>query len=146
MKVILLQKVSGLGDVDEIKDVADGYARNFLFPHHKAVQASPNLVASIGAKHKKQAKLAEHDLKEQQTIAGQVDGLEIEIKEKGSEQGVLYAAVSAQKVVDTLKKKGVKVDKDQLVLKPIKNFGSHPVKIKFRHGLEADVVVSVVPA
>lgn len=145
MKVILLQKVSGLGNVDDVKEVADGYARNFLFPHHLAVQASMDRVASISAKQKKQLREAEHDLKEQQSLAGQVDGLEIEIKEKGSEQGVLYAAVPAQKIVDSLKKKGIKIEKDQLQMKPIKIFGSHAIKVKFRHGLEADITVSVVP-
>ena len=72
MKVILLQKVSGLGNIDEIKEVADGYARNFLFPNHLAVQASPELVASIGARRKKESTVSEHDLKEQQKFWRQV--------------------------------------------------------------------------
>jgi len=146
MKVILLQRVAGLGDIDDVKEVADGYARNFLFPHHLAVQASPKLLESAVARHKKQTKVAEDDLQEQQSIAGHVDGMEVEVKEKGNEQGVLYAAVSAQKILEALKKKGVKIEKEQLHMKAIKDFGPHPAKVKFRHGLEADITVSVVPA
>ncbi len=146
MKVILLQNVPGLGHVDDIKEIADGYARNYLFPHHLAVQASPKLLSSISSRHTKQTKQAEQELKEQQSIAGQADGVEVEIKEKGNDHGGLYAAVNAQEIVEALKKKGIKVEKSQIIMKSIKEFGSHKAKIKFRHGLEADIVISVVSA
>ena len=56
MKVILLQKVAGLGNADDIKEVADGHARNFLFPRHLAVQASPKMVGDLEARHRRVAK------------------------------------------------------------------------------------------
>jgi len=56
MKVILLQKVPGIGDIDDVKEVADGYAKNFLFPRHLAVQASASAVAQVSAHKKKLAK------------------------------------------------------------------------------------------
>ena len=89
MKVVLLQKVTGLGNVDEIKEVAEGYARNFLFPRHLAVQASPRMLQEIENRHQREAKQAERDLHEQQQLAARIDGVEVELKEKASEGGSL---------------------------------------------------------
>lgn len=143
MKVILLQKVKGIGDVDEVKEVADGYARNFLFPNHLAIQASPKATNDLELKRKRQAKEAEQDLVDQQALAARVDGFEIEIKEKASQSGVLYAAVTPLKIVAALAKAGYAVIKEQVVIKPIKEAGTYPVRLRFRHGLEAVVNVIV---
>lgn len=144
MKVILLQKVSDLGDADEIKDVADGYARNFLFPRHLAVPATAPAVGDLETRQKRQVKEAEHELHEQQALADRIDGYEVEIKQKVSEKGLLYAAVTPHKVAEQLNKLGFPVIKEQLAMKPIKEPGSYPVTVKFRHGLEAEIVVVVV--
>lgn len=144
MKVILLQKVAGLGNIEDIKDVADGYAMNFLFPRHLAVQASNKEVTTLAAKQKKRVKDAEAELQEAQKIAGRLDGLELDIKEKASERGQLYAAVNALKISQLLLTKGFKIAPEQIVIKePIKEAGNFEVKVKFRHGLEANVVVVV---
>ncbi len=143
MKVILLQKVPGIGDVDELKEVADGYARNFLFPHHLAVQASVSAVAQVSAHKKKLMKDAENDLQEQQSLADRLDGMVIEIKEKASDKGLLYAAVGPQRLVDELKKRGVVILKTQIVMKPIKEAGEFQATVRLRHGLEANVNIIV---
>ena len=82
MKVILLRSVPGLGDIDDVKEVAEGYARNFLFPKHLAVQASAKASNELVARKKKEVRQAEQDLSEQQNLAQRIDGLELEIKEK----------------------------------------------------------------
>ncbi len=143
MKVVLLQKVPGIGDVDDVKEVADGYARNFLFPNHLAVQASVGTVAQVSAHKKKLAKEAENDLKEQQSIADRLDGLVIELKEKVSDKGLLYAAVGPQRLVDELKKNGFDVIKSQITMKPIKEEGEFTATVRLRHGLEANVSIIV---
>lgn len=143
MKVILLQKVPGIGDIDELKEVADGYARNFLFPHHLAVQASVSAVAQVSAHKKKLMKDAENDLQEQQSLADRLDGMVIEIKEKASDKGLLYAAVGPQRLVDELKKRGVVILKTQIVMKPIKEAGEFQATVRLRHGLEANVNIIV---
>ena len=99
MKVILLQKVSGCGDIDEVKEVADGYARNFLFPRHLAVQASDKSILDVEARHKKQTRMAEEELHENEKLAARVDGVEIELVERANDKGLLYAAVTAAKPV-----------------------------------------------
>lgn len=144
MKVILLKKVPGLGDIDDVKEVAEGYARNFLFPRHLAVQASPKAMQDVEAHHKKIAKEAEQELRSEQSLAERVDGYELEIAERANEKGVLFAAVTAEVVAKALSKAGFAVDKKQLGMKPIKEVGTYGIKIKLKHGLEADVTVIVV--
>lgn len=140
----MLQNVAGLGKADEIKDVADGYARNLLFPRHLAVQASDKALADISIRQRKLAKLAEQDLADQQKLVERLDGYEVEIAGKVSETQVLYAAVTKEKVAATLAKLGFTVTPEQIVMKPIKEVGSFPAKLKFRHGLEADIIVIVL--
>lgn len=144
MKVVLLENVSGLGRADDIKEVADGYARNYLFPHHLAVPASGKIVSDIERRHTKQNKLAENELKEQQSIAERMDGIEIEIKAKANEQGVLYAAVGADIIAQALVKRGYGVAAKQIVAKALKTVGSHSVRVRFSHGLEVTITVTVV--
>jgi large subunit ribosomal protein L9 len=145
MKVILLQKVAGVGEAEEVKEVADGYARNFLFPHHLAVQASSSAVHDLGTKQKKRSKDAEIELHQQEQLAGQLDGLEIEIKQKVNDQGLLYAAVGSQKVAEVLKQMGYEVDKQYIETPSIKELGEFKVRVHLRHGLEAELLVHVNP-
>ena len=72
MKVVLLAKVPGLGDMDDIKDVADGYAVNFLFPRNLAVIASPKALEKIEKQKQKKKRDEEKDLREQQSLAGKL--------------------------------------------------------------------------
>lgn len=146
MKVILLQKVAGLGEPEEIKEVADGYARNFLFPNHLAVQASLQAVNELKIRRKKRTKDAEEDLRQQEHLAEELDGLELEIKQKINEQGSLYAAVNSQQITQILNKRGYKIDKKQIVFETVKDVGEYKARIKLHHGLEAEVTVVVNPA
>lgn len=144
MKVILLEDLPGLGKTDQIKEVADGYAKNFLFVKHLAVAASPHAVAEREARHKKQKRNAECELREQQELACQLDGYEVEIAGKASAAGSLYAAVGPQKVADYLREHGYKVTKEQIIMKPIKEAGEYKAMVKLGHGLESNVTVIVV--
>lgn len=145
MKVILLQNVSGVGRADDVKEVADGYARNFLFARHLAVPASEKATKDLAMKHKKAARESERDLSIQQKLAEKIEGQEIELKEKVSEGGHLYAAVTNVKVAMALEKAGYRVDSEQIIMKPLKEAGTFPVKIKFQHGLEATISVLITP-
>ncbi|MFA7654154.1 MAG: 50S ribosomal protein L9 [Candidatus Magasanikbacteria bacterium] len=138
MKVLLLQNIPGLGKIDDVKDVAEGYARNFLFPRHLAVQSTAHALAEIEAQKKKKSKDELKDLQNQQALAQKLDDLEVIFKEKVSESGQLYAAIGVAKILEALKKMGYGVNKDQIILgKPIKEAGEYQAKVKLRHGLEA---------
>jgi large subunit ribosomal protein L9 len=139
MKVILLAKVPGLGDVEDIKDVAEGYAVNFLFPRHLAVLASSKAVENLSIARAKKAKLLENDLKLQQLLASRLDGLAVTIKEKTNDAGLFYAAIGQQKIFDALQKMGFDVVKNNIIIKAIKEPGEYDIPIKLRHGLEVRI-------
>jgi len=144
MKVILLQNVSGLGKADEVKEAADGYARNFLFPKHLAVLASAKSVADLNAHKEKVVKDNMRDLEREQTLAEKLEGLALSFKEKASASGQLFAAVGAVRVAQALVKLGHDIDKDQIQIgKPIKEAGEYEAVVKLRHGLEAKLSISV---
>lgn len=143
MKVILLQKVAGLGEAEEVKEVSDGYARNFLFPHHLAVQASLQAVDRLSAQKKKRTKEAELELRAYEKLAEDLDGLELDISQKTNEQGLLYAALNAQKIVEVLSGLGYRIDKKYVDVPIIKETGDFKVFIHLPHGLEAELRVHV---
>jgi len=143
MKVVLLQDVKGLGKADEVKDVAEGYARNFLFQKHLAVMASDKALKDIKNRKEKETKEAEANLHMEQSLADRLEKIELVVKEKASESGVLYAGVGPQTVHDELKKRGIKIDKNQIENKVLKTAGEGSFKIKLHHGLEASILVRV---
>jgi large subunit ribosomal protein L9 len=143
MKVILLKDIPKLGRMDEIKEVSDGYARNYLFNRNLAVPATTQAVKNIKTKSKKKEKDQEKDLKAQQDIAAKLDGYELNIVEKVSESGSLYAAISTNRIVTELKKLGFEVNKKQIKIQPIKEIGEYNFKIKLGHGLESDIKLTV---
>lgn len=143
MKVILLAKVAGLGDIDDIKEIAEGYAVNFLFPRHLAVLASTKAVSELNADKRRKAKEAEIDLKTQQTLASRLDGLPVTFTEKTNEAGFLYAGVGAQKISESLKRMGFEIEKNKILITLIKEPGEYDATVKLRHGLEAKIHVIV---
>ena len=144
MQVILLAKVPGLGEIDDIVNAADGYATNFLFPRHLAVSASPKALSDLKTDRARRAKASEEELRIQQSFASRLDGLPVTIIEKTNEAGFLYAAVTAQKISATLKKMGFDVSKNNIAVKSIKEPGEYEARIKLRHGLEAKLNLVVM--
>ncbi len=144
MKVILLQNVEGLGNQWEVKEVADGYARNFLLPQGLAKPATP---ADIKEAEKRLLELeaqAETELKEVEGLAAKLDGYEIKIPVKVGAEGQLYAQVSAKQIVSALETEGFKVKEKHIkILEPIKELGEFSVTLEFDHGLEAEIRVIV---
>src|SRR3989338_8101064 len=120
MKVILLEKVPGLGKMDDIKDVADGYARNFLFPNHLAVQASSQGAQEVAVRRKKEASNAESELQQTQHLAEELEGFELEVTAKANERELLYAALTPVKIAELLNAKGFKLVKTNIITEPLK--------------------------
>lgn len=145
MKVILLKNVPGTGKKGEIKNVSDGYARNFLFKKGFAQPATAGLVQKIHASENKQAKKQEKELKTKQKDASRLDGAEISFEEKTSASGSLYAAISASKIARELKKRyGVDVQGKHIQIPdPIKEVGEYTITVQLKHGLEAECNVIV---
>jgi len=145
MRVILLQDVEKLGKKYDIKEVADGYARNFLIPKGLAKPATEEALRWLATQKEIEAKKAEEDLKKVQEIASAVDDQEIIIPVKVGEQDELFESITAQGIAEKLKELGFDIKKTQIALsEPIKELGEFPVKIKFEHNLEAEIKVIVV--
>lgn len=144
MKIILLKDIKNLGKEGEVKEVADGYARNFLLPKNLVKIATKKALEELEKEEELEAKKAEKELKAIQEIVSQVDGQEIGISMKLKENGEIYGSITPYKISRALKKKGFDVKKTQISLKePIKKLGEYPVTVNFDHGLEAEAKVIV---
>lgn len=144
MKVILLKDVDKIGKKFEVKEVKDGYARNFLIPQQLAKPATKEALIWLETRKEIEEKVAEDDLKKSQSVASSIDDREVIIEVKVGEQDQLFEAIGVQKIADKLKELGFEVKKTQIELpEPIKDLGEFPVKIKFEHNLEAEIKVIV---
>lgn len=146
MKVIFLQDVKGSGKKGEVKNVADGYARNMLLPKGLAAEAnSANLSKLAGQQSSVQHKI---DLEKQAATeaAAKVKDKKISIKAKVGSNGKLFGSVTAGHVADALNEQlGVKVDKKKITLSSeIKNFGSYTASVKFYNGISEKIDVEVI--
>lgn len=144
MKVILLENIESLGHKNEIKEVADGYARNFLIPKKKVVViTSDNLEWAI-EKQKETQILIEKDLQEIQKMAEKLDGLEVVFETKTGEQKQLYESIDSQKISQKLEKEKFIVKPSQIHLKEkIKELGEYPIKVSLNHNLEVEIRIIV---
>jgi large subunit ribosomal protein L9 len=144
MKVVLLQNVDKVGKKFEIKEVKDGYARNFLLPNSLAKIATEEVVEWAAMQREALEKQAVEGLKEIQELASKIDGLEVIISTKVGEKNELYEKINQQKIADKIKEMGFKIKKDQVVLEnPIEEVGEFPVKIKLDHNLEPEITVII---
>ncbi|MEK7653324.1 MAG: 50S ribosomal protein L9 [Patescibacteria group bacterium] len=144
MKVILLKNIPKLGEAGEIREVSDGYARNFLLAKNLVEPATEENVKKLELEKEMKAKLAEEDLVVMEKIAERLNGTAIEIKGRVNEEGRLYAAITAPMIIKNLKEIGFEVKKGQVVLpEPIKEAGEYPVTVTLDHGLEAEITVIV---
>ncbi len=147
MKVIFLQDVHGVARKGDVKEVADGYARNFLFPQNAATPATRDALRALEEEKRVIEKRAVEDLEQIERLAETLDGYEIEIVAKASPSGTLYASVTPQRIAEELKKKGFAVPPDGVVVtdhpEPIKEEGEYAAVVNLDHGLEAEIKVIV---
>lgn len=145
MKIILLKDVQKLGRRNEAKDVADGYARNFLFPRKLAIAATESALKRLELEREQQKELAEKELEIAQATVKKLDGAEIEIQAKVDKNKNLYAGIGAQQIIDALRDKKFDVKNAQAKLEDqIKELGEREIVIEFPHGLEAKIRVNIV--
>lgn len=145
MKVILLKDVEELGKKGDVKNVSDGYARNFLFAKKFAIPATNQMLKELEKEKEQAAQQAEQELRQVEETVSQIDGLEIEIAAKADETGKLYGAINESKLSNMFKEKGFDIKKSQIKIpQPIKALGEHPIVIMFDHGLEADIKIIVI--
>lgn len=146
MKVILLQDVKTLGKKDQIVDVNDGYARNFLLPKKLGVEASAQNLNNLKLQKANEDKLAAENLANAQKMAEELSKLTVVTKLKAGEGGRAFGTISSKEIAEEAKKQhGVDIDKKKIVLpEALKNFGSYEVVIKLHPKVQAKIVVKVV--
>ncbi len=144
MKVILIADVKNLGKAGNIKDVSNGYAKNFLFPNKLAQIATPDLIKKAEENKILEAKKAEENLKMVEEVVNSLDRITIRMTAKANNEGKLFGSITPEMIVEAIRKdvksiKSLKVS----VADSIKETGEHKVTLNFPHGLEAEVIVIV---
>lgn len=145
MKIILQKDVINLGDAGEVKEVADGYARNFLFPKKLAIRASEGST-KMALHQKRLADLKkEKKAKEMKNLSSQIDGQSLEIKVKTGENDKIFGSVTSGDISNALSAKGFSVDKRKIDLEqPIKSLGEFKIKLRLAENVQATINLAVI--
>jgi large subunit ribosomal protein L9 len=146
MKVILKETIESLGIIGSEADVKAGYARNFLIPQGKAVQATKENRkkmeqerAKIELQLAKERKLAEE-------MAARLEGITVQIPAKVADEDRLYGSVAVRDIAEALEQKGIEVEKRSILLAdPIKTLGTYQVPVRVYRDVEPEITVEVVP-
>jgi large subunit ribosomal protein L9 len=146
MKVILKTDVKDLGNVGEVINVKDGFARNFLVPQGLAVEASMKNVKVFEHEKKKIQEMARKVKSGAAGLAEKISAAKITIKAKAGEEDKLFGSVTSMDIADALKAEGIEIDKKKIQLdEPIKRIGEYTVAIKLHSEISAQLNVQVVP-
>jgi len=146
MKVILKETIDSLGIIGSEVTVADGYARNYLFPQDKAVQATLQNHRMLSQEKAKFDLQIAKERKVAEEMAQKLEGVVCKIKAKVSEEERLYGSVSIRDIIDALAGQEIVVEKRMVLLsEPIKALGTYNVPIRVYKEVEPEISVEVVP-
>ena len=146
MKVILTSDVAKLGRSGELKDVADGYARNFLIPHKLAVPAAGGAYRAWQHDIASREEKRKREREEPEIAATRITSTTLTMGVKVGEGGKLYGSITAKDIADALGRRGIEVDRHKVDLEePLKSLGTYKVAVKVYAGLTPEVTVVVEP-
>ena len=144
MKVILLQDVKGQGKKGELKEVNDGYARNFLIKKGLAIEATATKINELNQKQQATAYHKEEELKAMKALAKEIDGKTFTLSIKVGQNGKVFGSVTGADISAFLKEAGYDIDKKKIVIDgPIKLVGTYTVALKLAEGVSAKINVEV---
>jgi len=144
MKVILLDDVNKLGRRGEVRDVSDGYARNFLIPKKLALSATAGNLKNLDHIKKQQEAKADRVKDDAESVRARIEALSFEDRRQASEEGKLFGSVTSQDLVEFLDKHGLKIERRRIHLdEPIKTLGETSVMIRLHPEVTAQLKVSV---
>lgn len=145
MKVIFLKDVKGKGKKGEVKNVADGYAHNFLLKQGLAKEANNANISTLDAQKKKEEKAAAEELAEAKKLKEVLDQITVQLTAKAGEGGRLFGSITTKQIAEELQKKhGIKIDKRKMELADaIRTLGHTKVPVKLHHDVVATLTVSV---
>ena len=145
MKVIFLQDVKGSGKKGELKNVADGYARNMLFPKKLAVAATPKNMKDVELKKKNEARIEAEKLKEAQAFADDLSKKSVTVGIKIGTGGRAFGSVSTKEIAEAAKEQlGVELDRKKMNLEaPLRELGESTVQVRVHPKVTANLKVIV---
>ena len=146
MKVIFNVDVRGQGKKGELKEVSDGYARNYLLPRGLAAEATADNINTLKLKEKAKAAQIAKEKALAEENAKKLSGVQVIIRAKAGSNGKLFGAVTSQEIADAMKAQfDIDIEKNKIVqADPIKTFGSYTVKAKLGHEVSGTINVLVV--
>ncbi|MGD7045607.1 50S ribosomal protein L9 [Jeotgalibacillus proteolyticus] len=145
MKVIFLKDVKGKGKKGEVKNVADGYAHNYLLKNKLAVEANAGTVNQLDAQKKKQEKAQEEELQQAEELKETLEKLTVELTAKSGEGGRLFGSITSKQIAEELKKRHqIKIDKRKIEMNDaIRALGFTNVPVKVHNDVTATLKVHV---
>jgi large subunit ribosomal protein L9 len=148
VRVILKAEVSGLGRTGEIKDVADGYARNYLLPKGLAIEATGGELKLLAQERQSAKTKKDRAHQDAEELAARLGEITLVFKLKAGDQGKTFGSVTAKEVAEALKKEAkADIDKTKIVLhEPLRSLGVHKVEVRLLTDVRASVTVAIEPA
>ena len=148
MRVILKAEVRGLGRTGDIKDVADGYARNYLLPKGLAIEATGGELKVLAQERQTEKTKKDRAHQDAEELAQRLGQVTLVFKLKAGDQGKTFGSVTAKEVADALKKEAkADIDKTKIVLRePLRSLGIHKVEVRLLSDVRANVTVAIEPA
>jgi len=145
MRVALLKDVPDLGKKGDIKDVSDGYGRNFLIRNRLVEILTPQVAKRLEQEREKEEKTAAALKNQTLVLKEKIEKLKLVLKTKIGESGQVFGSITPTKILAELKKNGIKLEKDQVLSKPIKTLGESKIKIKLPQGIDAELQIIIEP-
>jgi large subunit ribosomal protein L9 len=145
MRVVFMDNIKGVGQVGDVKDVADGYARNYLLPRGLAKPATDAVLRDIEAIRAKKAAVVERQRAEAEAVASRLSGVTVTLTGRANEQGTLFAAIEPAEVAAAVTaQSGVAIAAEQVKLpEHLKTVGEHPVSLELAEGVTAAVTLKI---
>ncbi|HEY51142.1 MAG TPA: 50S ribosomal protein L9 [Dehalococcoidia bacterium] len=146
MKVVFIEDVPSVAEAGEIREVADGYGRNYLIPKRLAVLADARATQIVEAQKKRKAHLETETEEEMRELAKQLEGLDIDIKAKAGAKEKLYGSITNADIAEELNRStGLEVDKRKIELeKPIHEIGSYEIAIRLTKDIVPKIKLSII--
>lgn len=148
MEIILLDRVSGLGDLGDKVEVKSGYARNFLIPKGKATEATKTKIAEFEARRAELEKQQAERLAASERRAEQLNGKVLTIFAKSGDEGKLFGSVGTQHIAAAAEQQGLELSRPEILMPhgAIRELGEYPIDLKLYGDIQSQVLVRVVEA
>ena len=148
MRVILKREVPGLGRPGDVKDVADGYAQNFLLPRGLAIEATAGELKHLAQERQADKLKKDRAHSDAEELARRLETITLMFRLKSGEQGKTFGSVTNKDIAESLKREhAIDVDRSKITLtEPLKSLGAHSVEIRLLPDIRAKVMVAIEPA